>query len=129
MNSQDLKTHQWNDRIILVFSNDGESVLFKQQIDLLKDASKGCADRKLVMYQVTRSEVHVNYFNGTESRKWNTTTDLYKDFMKPNDSFKVILIGLDGTIKEKRQQPFTSKELFEIIDGMSMRQREMRKND
>jgi hypothetical protein len=129
MDSQNLKTHQWNNRIILVFSADGESPHFEKQIADLKQASDGCAERKLVMYQIVPSEIHVNYFNNNESKKWNATSDLYKEFMEKDDAFKVVLIGLDGSVKEERDEPIASKELFKIIDGMSMRQEEMRKQD
>jgi hypothetical protein len=129
MDSQNLKTHQWKNRIILVFSADGESAHFDKQISDLKQASDGCADRQLVMYQIVPSEIHVNYFNNNESKKWNAASDLYTEFMEKDEDFKVVLIGLDGSVKEERDEPISSKELFEIIDGMPMRQAVMRKHD
>ena len=129
MNSQDLKTHQWNNRVIIVLSNDAQSKAYTRQIADLKQASGGCLERKLVLYQVLPSEIRLNKFGGKKSEKWNATSDLYREFMQKDDSFKVVLIGLDGSVKEERAEPITSKELFEIIDGMSMRQAEMRRDN
>ncbi len=128
MHSQELKTHQWKNRIILVISNNAESADFSHQIDQLKNHSIKCAERKLVMYQIVPNEVHSNKFDGAESEKWNSASDLYTEFMKKDDSFKMVLIGLDGTVKEERLTPIAPTELFQIIDGMSMRQEEMKKN-
>ena len=128
MDSQDLKSHQWKNRIVLVLSQDENLPEFSEQIEGLKSVSKGCAERKLIMYQVVPNEVHSNHFDGSNSKKWTSQTELYKEFMEKNNKFKIVLIGLDGTVKEERSNPISSKELFEIIDGMSMRQAEMRKN-
>ncbi|KQC32718.1 hypothetical protein AAU57_04830 [Nonlabens sp. YIK11] len=129
MNSQDLKTHQWKNRLILVFNNGSDATEYRKQISDLKEASAGCEERKLLMYQVLPSEVRLNDFTGAKSEKWNATTDLFTEFMQKDDRFKVVLIGLDGTVKEERDEPISSKELFEIIDGMSMRQAEMRRQE
>ncbi len=128
MNSQDLQNHQWKNRIVLVLSNDSDSKKFIHQIADLKSASEGCAERKLVMYQFIPNEVHSNSFDGSESKKWTSASDLYTKFMKKGDDFKFVLIGLDGSVKEEQTEPMESQELFAIIDGMSMRQAEIRKN-
>ena len=128
MDSQDLKTHQWKNRIILVLSDDEDNTAFKTQIENLKDSSDGCAERKLVLYQVLPNQITVHYFNENDKKPSPSSSDLYKEFMSVNDTFKMILIGLDGSIKEKRAEPISSKDLFSIIDGMSMRQAEMRNN-
>lgn len=127
MDSQDLKSHQSNHRIILVFSEDAASADFKKQIANLKEASEACAERKLLLYQVLPNEVEMHNFEGSESQKWNSSSELYKDFILNKDRFKVVLIGLDGTMKEERQEPISSKELFDIIDSMPMRQARMNK--
>lgn len=129
MDSQDLQNYQWKNRIVLVLSDDSGSDKFIQQIADLKKASQGCAERKLVMYQFIPNEVHSNSFDGAESKKWTSASDLYTKFMKKGDDFKFVLIGLDGSVKEKRTEPMPTQELFDIIDGMSMRQAEMRKQD
>ena len=129
MDSQDLKTHQWKNRVILILSNDAENQAYKTQINDLKNSSEGCAERKLLMYQVLPNQLTTHHFKGDKRKPSPSSSDLYKEFMSASDSFKMILIGLDGGIKEKRNEPISSKELFAIIDGMSMRQAEIRKNN
>ena len=129
MDSQDLKQHQWKNRIILVFSDDAESASYKKQIADLKEEKQGCTERKLLMYQVLPSQVRLNDFSGAKSEKWNSASDLFTEFMSKDEEFKVVLIGLDGSVKENRSEPMSSEELFKIIDGMSMRKAEMRKDN
>ena len=45
-----------------------------------------------------------------------------------NKPFKVVLIGLDGTIKYTKNSPISAKNLFTIIDGMPMRRSKMNTN-
>jgi hypothetical protein len=40
--------------------------------------------------------------------------------MEKSNHFKVVLIGLDRTLKEERTDYFEPQELFSIIDGMPM---------
>lgn len=129
MNSQDLKSHQWNNRVILVLSNDQDSADFKKQIADLKNSSTDCAERKLILYQITPSEVRLDFFDEQDSKKWNAAADLYTEFMSEKDTFKFILIGLDGGVKEERSHIIATEELFSIIDAMSMRKAEMKKSN
>lgn len=71
MSSQDLKSHQWKHRVILVIGNNQESADFKEQVSVLKKSSSGCADRKLVLYQITPSEIRLDFFDDSSSKKWN----------------------------------------------------------
>ena len=41
MLSQDLKTHQWKNRLLLVFSDDKNSDVFKEQINILSKDKEG----------------------------------------------------------------------------------------
>ena len=129
MDSQEIKTHQWKNRIILVLSVDADSDPYKTQIANLKQESKGCAERKLVLYEVLQNQVTQHHFEAADKKPSSTTSELFKELMNKNDQFKVILIGLDGTVKEERSEPISSKELFEVIDSMAMRKSEMQKKN
>jgi hypothetical protein len=41
----------------------------------------------------------------------------------------VILVGKDGTEKRRNAAPVTARSIFDTIDAMPMRQREMREDD
>jgi hypothetical protein len=52
--------------------------------------------------------------------------DLRERFDVGEDQFKVLLVGKDGTVKMTADEPVPASRLFEKIDAMPMRQREMR---
>jgi hypothetical protein len=51
---------------------------------------------------------------------------LYDHFGVPADAFRVVLVGKDGTEKRRDAEPVTARSIFDTIDAMPMRQREMR---
>ena len=48
-----------------------------------------------------------------------------ENFKVAKDSFAVLLIGKDGGVKLQSQQPVSPTDIFDLIDTMPMRQREM----
>ena len=40
--------------------------------------------------------------------------------------FAAVLVGKDGTVKHRSHEPVAPEKLYELIDAMPMRQREMR---
>ena len=50
-------------------------------------------------------------------------------FSVPPNTFRLILVGKDGGIKLKRHDQASLEEVFELIDSMPMRQREMRQKN
>ncbi|WP_190510597.1 DUF4174 domain-containing protein [Leptolyngbya sp. FACHB-321] len=51
---------------------------------------------------------------------------LRQQFGIPPEEFAVILVGKDGTEKQRSQTPVDLELLFRTIDAMPMRQQEMR---
>ncbi|MCS4120976.1 hypothetical protein GGP45_001318 [Salinibacter ruber] len=47
----------------------------------------------------------------------------------PDDAFRVVLVGKDGTEKRREAEPVSARSVFDTIDAMPMRQREMREQD
>ncbi len=118
--SQDIKKHQWENRILLVFTDDKKSDNFKHQIKILSENKKELAERKLVIYQFTE-----NYFTTDFSEVWFSSNSMFKKYVNTNDSFKVLLLGLDGGIKLEQDKILSLEKLFTIIDGMPMRRSEL----
>ncbi|MBD0405038.1 DUF4174 domain-containing protein [Flammeovirga sp. EKP202] len=46
-----------------------------------------------------------------------------------SEDFEVILIGLDGSIKLKQADIMTHKDLYQLIDSMPMRKKELEENN
>lgn len=119
--SQNMKSHQWKNRVLLVISDNKSNVDFANQTQLLKDKSLELIERKLIVYQITKNAYSYNY-----NQSWILSTKLYRKHNKEKATFKVILIGLDGGIKLKQTSILSEKKLFTIIDGMPMRKQELK---
>jgi hypothetical protein len=124
--SQTLQKHQWNNRIAIVLSDDLSNPLFQKQITALTNEAAACMDRKLIIYQVLLNNWRLEDFTTETTKEWKSTFTLFDQFMGKSHHFKVVLIGLDGNLKEERTDFFEPQELFSIIDGMSMRKAALR---
>ena len=49
-------------------------------------------------------------------------------FEVPQDAFRVVLVGKDGIEKRRDPDPVTTRAIFDTIDAMPMRQREMQES-
>jgi hypothetical protein len=125
MEAQDLKQHQWNQRLLLIIANDVNADEYRQQIAGLNKESQGCNERKLHVYQILPEQYTHNKLPVTDALDWKESDKLYKKYGTAEVDFKIILIGLDGTIKLEQEKPITAKDLFDKIDAMPMREDEM----
>jgi hypothetical protein len=80
-------------------------------------------DRDLKIIQITSSGASLidEAKLGQES-----SAAIRRQFELPLDTFQVLLIGKDGTVKLRSDEPVTSDRIFSLIDSMPMRQREIR---
>ena len=125
MNAQDLKKYQWEHRLILVFTDDSEDEVFENQLSALEAHQQGLDDRKLLVYQIKPKAYRVGLSTATE---WERGSKLFSDYAIGADTFRIILIGLDGGKKLVQTKFLSPEKLFETIDAMPMRRAEMRKN-
>ena len=125
MTSQNLQKHQWENRLILVLTDASENREFKKQLSELEAHQEGMDDRKLLVYQIKPEAYKTGFSMATE---WKKDFELFSDYAKEEDSFRVILIGFDGGIKLEQTKFLSSEKLFDTIDAMPMRRTEVRKN-
>jgi hypothetical protein len=120
--AQDLKQHQWKDRLVVIFTDDREGGRYIEQITILKGELEGLEDRKLVVYTLWGESYRV----GLESNNWIAaeSEDLQK--LGSDAPFEVLLIGLDGSVKLRQAEVLGTDELFARIDAMPMRRQELR---
>ena len=120
--NQNLQKHVWEDRILIIESENAQNELYQQQIRALKNDAKGLKERKLVIY---------SYFNDGYTRGFSQVIKSYQTTKKRKDKndFSITLIGLDGGIKLRQNSILTKEKLFAIIDGMPLRRRELKKNE
>lgn len=122
MEAQDLSSHQWKDRLLVILTNGQSSDLYLDQMNILNKDIDGLEERKLIIYSVLPER----YKKGIHSEKWIKSTKLFDRFKQNGKDFEVILIGLDGGIKLRQSEKISTEKLFGTIDSMPMRRNEIR---
>ena len=113
--------HQWNDRLILLITNDTQSEIYTKQLAEFVEYEPGLKDRKLIIYTITP----FGYTTGFRNQNIIKGNELYNLYKPKNEPFRILLIGLDGGIKMDRHSIITREELFGTIDSMPMRKNEL----
>ena len=127
LQSQDLEQHRWNNRLILIFFNDYKDTDLTDQLSEFKNFETGLHERKVLVDQITPDKFKLGW---NDQHKWEQASeDLFSKYKITESKFEVLLIGLDGGVKLKAQDPINCEELFRIIDSMPMRQRELQEKN
>lgn len=120
----DFRDFHMENRLVLIFLQPGTE----------PDAARRMEER-LLPYSPEKEERDVRYFvmspdNGVRSNAENADRYDYdairRDYNPTGNRFTVILIGKDGGIKYRRDDRLDMPEIIGFIDGMPMRQRELR---
>ena len=122
VNAQNMESHTWKNRVLLVITHDLNNTDYKNQIKELQACKSGLLDRKLIIYQITKTAYMIGL---SETSKWQKSSQVYKEYQKANAPFQVILIGLDGGIKLRETDFISCEALFRVIDVMPMRKSEL----
>ena len=124
--SQDLKKHQWENRVVLIMSKNEDFKPYPQQIAQLVRLPKELKERKILIYEVLPGRYRImNYLNIEKKSKWISSSLLYEQYGNKESGFQVVLIGLDGGVKLKSSNFLRASEMFATIDSMPMRRAEM----
>jgi len=126
--AQDLQQYQWENRIIVVYSNETELDLLSKskQLELLKKEPNKLSERKILVIQAHKDRYKKNF---PENSEWISSTLKDELNISTKTEFEVFLLGLDGGIKLRQQEILQTKKLISLIDGMPMRKAEIRRKD
>ena len=116
-----LEKYRWEHRLLLVFAPDADSTLYLRQQQMLLDAKPGLNERDMVIIFVFRDTV------ATHGRPPAAVAavDLRDAYGVLPHEFRVVLIGKDGGVKLRQEEPISMADLFALIDSMPMRKQEM----
>ena len=117
-----LSDYQWQHRILLIFAPSTSSANYRQQMQAWQTNAAGTQDRDLKLVQILgtgESQVDEQPISPESAER------LRQQFELTPDEFAVILVGKDGTEKQRSQTPTDLAVLFRTIDAMPMRQQEM----
>ena len=126
-----LEAHQWKHRLLFVFVPSGADDVRSVQEERFDGHDAGFRDRDLLLLTLRGSEEGtLRAAPGVDPRELTRSAvgRLYDRFDVPADSFRVVLVGKDGTEKRRDAEPVTARSVFDTIDAMPMRQREMRES-
>lgn len=122
--AQDFESHIWKERVLVILADSPENKNFKKQQQLLLQDLRGLEERKLVLYLITPSREYCDF----DQIKCISNKTAYKRYKKFKSDFEIVLIGLDGGKKIQQNILLTPQQLYDKIDAMPMRARELRKN-
>lgn len=116
-----LDGYRWQTRLLLVFAPDADSALYRRQQEMLLVAERGLNERDMVIIFVIRDAV------STKGRPAAAVAavDLRDAYGVLPQEFRVVLIGKDGGVKLRQEEPISMADLFALIDSMPMRKQEM----
>ena len=114
--------YKWEKRVLIVNAKSDLTVGYKRQEQLLNKGKTGMKDRDLVIFRMYAD--HWIDPNGNPLNE-DEALSLINEYKLPQDSFRVLLIGKDGTVKMNVDDLVSTREIFRLIDQMPMRKREI----
>ncbi len=114
-----LARYRWEARPILVFAPAGDPRM-SEQTDRFAEDPAARRERDVVLIEIEGPSARAN---GTPIADAAALRDR---FGVSDEAFAVILVGKDGGEKARSGAVTDPREFYDLIDGMPMRQREMR---
>ena len=121
-----MQRFEWQNRPLLVFAPDRDDTALDRQIEIAESHAAGWRERDMVTIVIAGDRPVT--VDGTRAK------DLVNDSLRQRyrvrgDSFAAILVGKDGTEKLRHVRPIAASKLFQTIDAMPMRRREIREQN
>jgi hypothetical protein len=127
-----LDAYQWEHRLLFVFAPSDTADALAGQERQFEGQDSGFRDRDLLIITITGGDAGTLRTDPGDAPQPLTDAAverLYDQFDVPPDAFRVVLVGKDGTEKRRNAQSVTARSVFDTIDAMPMRQREMREDE
>ena len=122
---EDFIKYKWRNRILVFSTSSLESETFTSQWEKFKSSQKKLEDRNIVLFVLAKGRI---YDKELKAIHHYHIAPLRKKYQIPQTFNGVTLIGKDGLVKLQKQFVVEPQLIFETIDQMPMRQREMREN-
>lgn len=122
---QDFSKFKWRNRILVFSAPSLSDEAFRSQWNSFTEQSKKLEDRNLLLFVLVKGKIYDKELKPTSNFD---VSALRKKYDLPASYSGLVLIGKDGGSKLKRNYPIEPRVVYEAIDQMPMRQREMREN-
>ncbi len=122
----DLRVHHWKHRLLLIFAPNGTDMRLMDLEARMDARNEDMQDRDLLTFRILET--------GLSGRPGAPMTEadaevLRRRYKAPQGRFTVILIGKDGGVKLVQEERISLQAIFDLIDTMPMRRREMRQKN
>jgi hypothetical protein len=117
-----LREMQWSKRPLLVFAASQDQPEMLRFEDEAEGLSAELLDRHMVIFRIFPAEGDLD---GRTALTRASVAALRKEFAVKDEEFLMVLIGKDGGEKGSYTDPEALPRIFERIDAMPMRRREM----
>jgi len=122
----DLRKFEWKNRVLVIGGSESK---FQNQFDYLKVNKNEFTDRDMVVILINKDGSKISY-DGLKNFKnldYASTSSIRKRFNF--EDFRLLLIGKDGGVKYRTNEPVKINKIFELIDKMPMRVQEIKESD
>ena len=117
-----LENYKGQHRLLLVFAPSPNDPTYQQQLELLENEAD-LAEHDLLLFHVFENQ---SGFAGEAMLSEAESLKAREQFNVAEQAFTTVLVGKDGTEKQRWNDPIKSIDLFALIDQMPIRQEEMR---
>ncbi len=118
-----MERYAWKNRPLLIFAPSPEDDRYREQKKMVERSREGFRKRDMVLIRVFatdgRSKAGNRKLQPAEAEQLRRQYDVHPD------SFAVLLVGKDTGVKRRTTGPVDIQKIFEQIDRMPMRRREM----
>ena len=122
----DLRNFEWKNRVLVIGGSESK---FQNQYDYLKVNKNEFTDRDMVVILINKDGSKISYDGLKNFKKldYESASFIRKRFNFKD--FRLILIGKDGGVKYRTNEPVKINKIFELIDKMPMRVQEIKESD
>ena len=122
---QGLEQYTWQNRLLLAFAPSETYWRYRSFTSRLDSAEPELNERDLVVFHLFED---LTGFVFGDALRPELVNSLQEQYDPEKGTLTLVLIGKDGTEKARQVSSFDLEALFRRIDGMPMRQREMRRD-
>ncbi len=116
-----MEAYRWENRPLVVFAPDSDHPIVAAQRDQLEGQLGALRERDIVVIEVIGRDTTID----GESTSALEADTLRQRYRVNGDEAAALLIGKDGGVKIRQPGAISADRLFETIDAMPMRRREM----
>ena len=115
----------WKNRVLILFDASRSSAPLDRQIDILRQRRSEMRERDLVAISNPGKSDTASVI-GYVSITPGANRELRNRFKPAAHAMTIVLVGKDGTEKGRWQKLVQADEIFDLIDSMPMRQKEIK---